>query len=441
MIASISVPQDKLARQIFLLWFILSITALAASGIYSVLPFALRTPFIAHFLNLKDIFKTSLVVHVNLAVLVWFLSFFAMLMTLIIKESFLPVALTAFISSMMGGIFIIVSPFLGSAEAIINNYVPILHNFTFIIGIALFLTGIFLQVLLVIPSYKLISNNIIHHSIYISAIIFLISGACFIKSAIELNILSKNRFIDLLEYYELLFWGAGHVLQFNYVQLVIIVWLWISQSTFLLSKTFLSIQWLNLLMITPCLIIYWIYQFDSHQLYNFFTLHMKYLGGVLLSITALAISLETRFINIIHRTCFLSSLFLIAIGGIIGYLIIGSNVTIPAHYHGVIIGITVAIMGMFYNLLPQMGFKEVSYKKASLQMIIYTIGQFIHVLALAISGGYGALRKTPGIELSTKAKFFMSMMGVGGIIALTGGIMFVTLIFGHIKKNDYKKAN
>ena len=74
------------------------------------------------------------------------------------------------------------------------------------------------------------------------------------------------------------------------------------------------------------------------------------------------------------------------------------------------------------------------YRVASLQMLLYTIGQFIHIVALAISGGYGVLRKTPGAPMSTEAKIYMGIMGVGGIIALIGGILFIVLIFKHMKE-------
>ena len=44
------------------------------------------------------------------------------------------------------------------------------------------------------------------------------------------------------------------------------------------------------------------------------------------------------------------------IGGLIGFLISGSNVTIPAHYHGSIVGVTLALMGVCYLLLPKLGY-------------------------------------------------------------------------------------
>ena len=428
-------PKDKLNQQVFLLWFILAVSALALSGIYSILPFVLRTPFLADLFHFKDFFKTSLIVHVNLAVLVWFLSASAMLMSGVTKKNFAPISFVAFIVSMMGSLFMMASPFVGASEPVLNNYVPILHNLSFIIGLSLFLAGILLQVILTILSRSMIKNDLMRLSIYMSALIFIVAILCFILAAKDLK--NIDRFIDLMEYYELLFWGAGHILQFNYVQLIVVVWLSIvgksAYSAF--NKYTYPLQYINFALVASTPLAFLFYSADSPELYEFFTLHMKYVGGLLACIMAVwvLIILLKRTHRKIEITTFYCSLFLIGSGGIIGYLISGINVTIPAHYHGVIIGITVGLMGYFYLLLPEMGFRKINENKASTQMIIYTIGQFIHISGLAISGGYGALRKSPDGFLSVKAKIFMGVMGVGGAIALVGGIMFVVLIFSGMR--------
>ncbi|MEK6734119.1 MAG: cbb3-type cytochrome c oxidase subunit I [Pseudomonadota bacterium] len=430
--------KSQFSKQIFILWFILATLALAFSGIYSFFPYLFRTPFFGS--NAQNLFNLSLMVHVNLGVLVWFLSSTSMLMNLIIKESLLSFSFIAFLSSMAGTIFIIISPFIGESEPVKNDYIPILHNFVFILGISLFLSGVLLQVILALLSYLKANKNLLNFTILISAIIFIISCVCLIQAASQLRILTQERFVDLLEYYQLLFWGTGHVLQFNYVQLIIIAWLIIANP-----KPSLSLylyQWINLVLIIPSIMVYWFYQIDSYELYNFFTLHMKYIGGILLLIMAIKCFLSiSRNILDFRILSFYSSIFLILSGGTIGYLIDGANVTIPAHYHGVILGITVGLMGLFYLLLPKLGFRKVNEKYAKMQIMLYTLGQFIHITALAISGGYGVLRKDPEATLSAKAKIFMGAMGIGGSIALIGGVLFVVLIFKSLIVNNEKQTN
>ena len=441
-------PKNEITRHVFISWFTLAVLALAFSGIYSFFPYALRTPALAKILNMASLFNVSLMIHVNLGVLVWFLSSSAMLMTLVIKEKFMVISFVSFISSMTGTIFIIASPFIGDSEPVKNNYIPILHNLAFILGVSLFLSGVFLQSLLTLLSFKQIKTNALNLVIYISAMIFIVAVICFVKSAVEVNIIAKARFIDLFEYYELLFWGAGHILQFSYVQLVIYAWMIVAFKLLpdfkFNIKLFSISQWLNFILVISVVPFYWIYSLDSSELNLLFTAHMKHTGGILTSIIAIwmfYVMLHKNGLILFKRfefISFLCSLFLIASGGIIGYLITGSNVTIPAHYHGVILGITVGLMGLFYILLPQMGFKEVNNKQAIWQLSLYSLGQFIHILALAISGGYGVLRKDPNTELTTKAKIFMGAMGIGGTIALIGGILFVMLIFKNMKRVEAK---
>ena len=54
-----------------------------------------------------------------------------------------------------------------------------------------------------------------------------------------------------------------------------------------------------------------------------------------------------------------------------------------------------------------------------------TVGQLLHVAGLALAGGYGVLRKTPGGDIALSAKIYMGMVGGGGLVAIIGGLMFV----------------
>jgi hypothetical protein len=55
-------------------------------------------------------------------------------------------------------------------------------------------------------------------------------------------------------------------------------------------------------------------------------------------------------------------------------------------------------------------------------------GQLIHSLGLYVAGLEGVVRKTAGAaqELDTVTKYaFMAVQGVGGIIAVVGGVIFI----------------
>jgi hypothetical protein len=64
------------------------------------------------------------------------------------------------------------------------------------------------------------------------------------------------------------------------------------------------------------------------------------------------------------------------------------------------------------------------------QPYVYGGGQLIHVVGLAWSGGYGMQRKMAGADQAfvyLEQKIGMGMMGLGGLVAVIGGLMFVVI--------------
>ena len=114
----------------------------------------------------------------------------------------------------------------------------------------------------------------------------------------------------------------------------------------------------------------------------------------------------------------------------------GSNVKIPAHYHGCIVGVTLALMGLVYLLLPQLGYRAPVGRLANWQPTLYGIGQLMHIVGLVWSGGYGVQRKVAGAEQvlrSTSEIAGMGLMGLGGLIAIIGGLLFVVVVWKSLR--------
>jgi heme/copper-type cytochrome/quinol oxidase subunit 1 len=135
------------------------------------------------------------------------------------------------------------------------------------------------------------------------------------------------------------------------------------------------------------------------------------------------------------RAALISSVLLFASGGLIGVFINGNNVMIPAHYHGSIVGVTLALMGLVYHLLPQLGYRTPGLRLATLQPGVYGAGQLMHIAGLVLSGGYGVKRKVAGAEqvLSTPGEIMgMGLMGLGGLVAIAGGLLFVIVVAGSL---------
>jgi hypothetical protein len=184
-------------------------------------------------------------------------------------------------------------------------------------------------------------------------------------------------------YYEFLYWGSGHVLQFNHSLLMLIAWLIILLLTGVAKKQNVipvDGKWIMLLAafsVVPVLDTFRIYAgFDIYTAEHraAFTDLMIY-GGL----TTLPFGLFLAWVFVkgwstladytLHRTILLCSALLFLTGGVIGFMIEGVNVVIPAHYHGSIVGVTLAFMGMAYLLMPYLGYAEVRIKLAKIQMI------------------------------------------------------------------------
>lgn len=242
-------------------------------------------------------------------------------------------------------------------------------------------------------------------------------------------------------FFELLFWGGGHVLQFTYTLLMLVSWLWLASRAGLnlplTPRVVLVILFVGLACVFISPIIYLAYPITALEHVELFTWLMRW-GG---SLATLPLALATIIAllrygggsdeEILARSCLQSSLFLFGIGGVIGFMISGSNVTIPAHYHGSIVGVTLALMGVCYLLLPRLGFPLRNMKMAIWQPVIYGGGQLLHVAGLVWSGGYGVQRKVAGAAQnldSIERVLGMGLMGLGGLISSIGGLLFLIIV-------------
>jgi hypothetical protein len=242
-------------------------------------------------------------------------------------------------------------------------------------------------------------------------------------------------------FYEYLFWGAGHSLQFAYTQLLLLAWLllaWCTGVRLPLGRPWLA--GLLLLGLAPVLLtplIYLLYATLTVESRTAFTLQMQFGGGVaaipfgVLLLLGLLRAPRADLTGRPLRRCLWMSLLLFFVGGFIALLISGINTLIPAHYHGSIVGVTLALMGLAYLLLPRLGYPAQTGRLAEWQPWIYGFGQLLHIIGLAVSGALGVQRKTAGAAQgldSLASQLAMGVMGLGGLLAVLGGILFVWIM-------------
>ena len=242
--------------------------------------------------------------------------------------------------------------------------------------------------------------------------------------------------------YEAVFWGGGHTLQFQHALLMAVAWLLLlahlerplQTSPKVLSALFV----LAALPVLAMPVIYLMAPVGSPEHIVAFAKLMEHGHGLMTPLILLVLIALPKTLKLSSpvKSALLSSILLFIAGGILAFMIRGVNVVIPAHYHGSIVGVTLAFMGLAYVLLPRLGYGQVEGHMAHWQPYVYGGGQLIHIIGLAWSGGYGVQRKVAGSEqvlLTWQQKTGMGMMGLGGLIAIIGGVLFVLVCLKAIK--------
>ncbi len=445
---SIDVPTDS-RRTLALGWLWLCVLSLLGAGVFSLLLVVSRTPFIQDVIPWIDFFHSALVVHVDLSVLVWSLAFGGILWSLNQRPGANWLAWPALLLSCIGATIIIISPFVRDAQPLMSNYIPVLQHPLFFSGLLAFTLGFTLLVLnsmiFMAPVGPWMSGRgALRFGLNTAAVSAAVALICFGWSYLKMPpyLLGQS-------FFELLFWGGGHVLQFTYTLLMLVSWLWLASwaglKLPLTPRVVLVILFVGLACVFLSPIIYLSYDITAIEHVELFTWLMRWGGSLATLPLALAILVAlVRYggandEETLARSCLQCSLFLFGVGGVIGFMISGSDVTIPAHYHGSIVGVTIALMGVCYRLLPQLGYPLRNMRLAIWQPVVYGGGQLLHATGLVWSGGYGVQRKVAGADQalnSIERVMGMGLMGFGGLVSAIGGVLFLVVVLRALLAKD-----
>jgi hypothetical protein len=430
------------ARRELWLWAALAVAALAIAGVFALLLALSRIPGIETvFAWPVDFFHKGLVIHVVFSFVFWFLAVFAALASLASWDVVFERPRHAGLGAAAGAGMAVAAPLLfvpallDRGAATLNNYVPVIVDPLYYFGLVLLFAAAAAVAVRLLANLRL-EDAVAHPAIaaVATAAVALAVALCCLIIAGGLSIGSEVGHA----FNEDLFWGAGHGLQFTNTALVIGAWVLLARAAPDARRPCRTVLLAALaILLLAVLALPWFYAvfppFGAEQNQAFTTMQYAFAPASLLAAGAVLAALPRPFSwREPAVLCLMLSLLLFAVGGLLGFFVDGADTRTPAHYHGVIAAVTLAFMGLFYTFfLPRLGRAPVAAAWQRIQLHLFAWGQLLACVGLFVAGGHGAPRKVAGEAQGLEGIVpivGLAMNGLGGLIAVVGGIVFVVLV-------------
>lgn len=428
-------------------WFLFAIGSLVLAGLLSLTLVIGRLPFLGWLFTDPLFFKRALVVHVDLAIVVWFQAGTLAFLGLALGPR-LPRGLTtvAFALAGTGIIGLLTGALMPGALPVLSNYVPVIDHPVFFGGLVGWFAGagLFFAGALVTPART-------------DAKALTPGAVVALRASAAANVLALVTFLGAWRtnpaavpaaYYELLFWGGGHVLQAGNVAVMLALWLqllhrWTGRATLapatvtaLVTSLVLPQAIMPLLSFRGTIGTIYFTMATHLMRWTIFPVVLVVLGAAAAQVWAQRRQLDWRD----HRFAGLAgSATLTVLGFILGSLIRGSSTLVPGHYHCAIGAVTIALMTAAYDFCTTVapaGAAPAPPRRARLQLLLFGGGQAVFGLGFALAGAYGLGRKQYGTEqhVRTLGEYLgLSVMGLGGLVAVAGGIFFLAVMLRHLR--------
>lgn len=423
-------------------WAGIGIGALAISGVFAFLLAFSRIPGSESVIAWPaGFFHKGLVIHVVFSFVVWFLAAFAALASLAAgtrgrggRSAASGVAVAAATLALP---LLFVPALLDRGEATLNNYIPAIIDPLYYVGLVLLALAVAQPAAAALTRAAGGGRRTLFQpfpfAMASASVIYGLSLVCF-AAAWTLQRHQPWTFA----FNEQLFWGGGHGLQILNTLLLITAWAWlgarIAGGPLVPRQAFVAATAILLALAAVAPLFYLLFPpFSAEQTRAFTSLQYGLGPAALIVAVPLAIALPRPWPwRQPELACLALSFLLFAVGGAFGLFVDGADTRTPAHYHGVIASVTLAFMGLFYALiLPALGRARPSERAMRIQLHLFAWGQLAACIGLFLAGGHGAPRKVAGeaqgLEVMA-ARIGMGLNGIGGLIAIIGGILFVWLV-------------
>jgi cytochrome c oxidase subunit 1 len=394
-------------------------------------------------------------------------------------------AWTGFLLMVIGAVMNNVAVFQGKSSVMMTSYAPMQAAPHFYLGIILFAVGaliacfVFMGTLVIAKDDKTYEGSIPLVTFgaltaCIIAIFTIASGAIILVPTFLWSIGYINH-IDA-EMYRLIWWAMGHSSQQINVAAHVSVWYLIvgilfgarpmsekvSRSAFLHYIQFMQLSSAHHILVDPGISSEW-------KIFN--TSYAMYLAVLASLIHGLTVpgSMEVAqrakgltkglfewlrkapWDNPVFSGFFLSLILFGFIGGITGVvmgteqinLIIHNTIYVPAHFHATVVtGTTLTFMALTYLLIPVLFRRGIFLPwVAKMQPYVFAGGMTLMILFMLGAGTLGVSRRHWDMDFTGAALSFeypgtaylmMAIAGIGGVLAIAGGVMFMVVTLGSL---------
>jgi hypothetical protein len=423
-------------------WLTLAVGSLLLAGLLSLSVVIGRLPWLSGLIDDPLFFKRSLVVHVDLALVVWFYAVVAALGALRTARRPATTDAFAFLAAVFGVVAMVAGGGVRGAAPILANYIPVIDHPLFLLGLAWFFAGTltFIFRTLTAPSVRRPGGLPPDAAVGVQAagVALAIALATWISARAALP-----AGLDRHTFFEFGFWGAGHALQVANVSAMLAVWLWLlhrASGRSLFSARGARVVFLLLLaphFVMPLLS----WQGALHRTYIEGSTQLMRWGLFPVVLVVLGLSIRHLLRHGLAsgdplaraaRTGFAASAGLTLLGFVLGAMIRESTTLIPAHYHASLGGVTAAFMtAAFLAIAPLRGDLARLGRSARRQLACFGVGQAVFALGFAIGGIHGLARKAYAGEQHVRSlgeQVGLGVMGAGGLLAAVAGVGFLVLV-------------
>lgn len=436
-------------RDLLRAWMGLAALALALAGVMAALLALSRVPG-SHTLFPWPVafFERGLVAHVVFSFVVWLLAAFGLMLALASRSrtrtGFDRIAL---VGAAVSFVLLLIPSLTDRGEPTLNNYIPAITDPAYYLGLMLLGGALMLPVARFLASLArgAIAPGPVEIVLGSGGVIYALALATFVLSAVALSPAAPSH-----DFNEALFWGGGHILQFLNVALLVAAWAALAGEILGEETDSAIFRFAALLLVLGAGVGLGLdmalgVHHPARREY-FALLQYALAPAPVLAAGALARRLVPALVRRPHALrdpaalALVLSIAVFGVGGLLGLFVDGADTRTPAHYHGVIGGINLALMGVFLKIaLPRAGRAPRGRRILTVQIWLYGAGQAIASLGLFWAGGYGAPRKAAGeaqglVELGAKLGLYLN--GFGALIAVMGGILFIVTVAGALLRRE-----